>query len=94
MWMEGVLQQVYGCGEWGYYAFLALVGATYGILCCLDNDVFVASKYVSDQRFVGITGQWVDSARQEGLMCVYAPTDRSQREVFLFKSLTRAAVVV
>lgn len=42
----------------------------------------MASKCVSEHRFVVVKGQWINSCGLEGLVCVYAPMDKSERSGF------------
>lgn len=59
------------------------LGAIGGILCCWEKDIYVALECVSENRFVAVKGQWVDSSGLVGLECVYAPTNRLERLGFL-----------
>lgn len=65
------------------YVFSTLVGAAGGILLCLEKDVFFALEYVSEQRVVAVKGDWADSLGPDRPVCVYAPTNRNKRKVFL-----------
>lgn len=40
------------------------------------------SECVVDQRFIAVKGQWVGLIRPDELICVYAPTDQSERVGF------------
>lgn len=40
------------------------------------------STPLSEQRFIAMRGRWIDLRGPEGVVCMYSPTDKSERVVF------------
>lgn len=73
-----IISQLCGRGNWGF-SFSPSAEAAWGVVYCWAKSAFSAVEFVSDHRFVTVKSQWVDKLGTKGLICVYAPNERTKR---------------
>lgn len=68
------------------FAWSLAVNRSGGIICCWNLSSFCETSRVCQPQFVAITGSWIARDGLEGIICIYAPNDLSER-VDSFESL-------
>lgn len=64
------------------YAFSPFIKLVRGILCVWNCARFLELARVCQPIFIAVKGSWVAGEGPQGLICLYAPNDQSDRLTF------------
>lgn len=64
------------------YAWSPTINRVRGIICCWNLANFRKTSRFCQSRFVVVKGSWIAMDGPETIICIYAPTDLSERVAF------------